>query len=143
MSLFAKKPSTAPANPASLKESASLLEAEKAYRHGLVTIYDLIAQAAMKVDTTHLELGGKFVRTLFVVEYPRYIAIGWFALIINLSSELDISMFFYPLDAAIVLKQLRNRVGNLQAQLSAASEKGAPRDPMVETALRDMEKLRD
>ncbi len=139
MAWLNKKTNDAPG----LQEQQSLLSAEKAYRQGLVTIYDLIAPAAMKVDTSHLELGGKFVRTLFVVEYPRYIAIGWFAPIINLSSELDISMFFYPLEAAVVLKQLRNRVGNLQAQLSAAAEKGAPRDPMIETGLRDMEKLRD
>jgi len=41
------------------------------------------------------------------------------------------------------LKQLKKKVGALQAQLSGDAEKGAPRDPMRETALRDIEQLRD
>ena len=41
------------------------------------------------------------------------------------------------------LKQLKKKVGALQAQLSGDAEKGAPRDPLRETALRDIEQLRD
>ena len=52
-------------------------------------------------------------------------------------------MFFYPVKSEIILKQLKKRVGNLQAQLMSDIEKGAPRDPILETALRDIEKLRD
>ena len=43
----------------------------------------------------------------------------------------------------MVLKQLKNKVGVLTAQLTMDAEKGAPRDPLRETALRDIEKLRD
>lgn len=42
-----------------------------------------------------------------------------------------------------MLKQLRNKVGALEAQLVADAEKGAPRDPITETALHDVEQLRD
>ncbi|MBT6301686.1 MAG: DUF87 domain-containing protein, partial [Candidatus Jacksonbacteria bacterium] len=56
---------------------------------------------------------------------------------------IDISMFFYPVATEIVLKQMRNKVGNIQAQLVADAEKGAPRDPLRESALQDLEKLRD
>lgn len=78
-----------------------------------------------------------------MVSYPRYISVGWFAPIINFNAPLDISMFFYPIPSDIILKQLRNKVGALEAQLLTDSEKGAPRDPLRETALRDIEKLRD
>ncbi len=56
---------------------------------------------------------------------------------------MDIAMFFYPVKAEIILKQLKNKVGALEAQITADSEKGAPRDPVRETALRDVEQLRD
>src|SRR3989339_399852 len=56
---------------------------------------------------------------------------------------MDISMFFYPIKAAIILKQLKNKVGALEAQINADAEKGSPRDPIRETALRDVEELRD
>lgn len=126
-----------------VEEKKELLEAEKVYRRGVVTVRDLIAPAAMKVESRYLELGAQFVRTIFVVTYPRYIRVGWFAPVINLNVPLDISMFFYPIGSEIILKQLRNKVGTLEAQILADAEKGAPRDPIRETALRDIEKLRD
>lgn len=126
-----------------LKQERQLLEAERTYQAGVTTVRDLIAPAAMKVDSSFLRVGSRFVRTIFVVTYPRYIAVGWFAPIINFNVPLDISMFFYPVGSAVVLKQLKNKVGNLEAQIMSDAEKGAPRDPIRETALRDIEKLRD
>lgn len=125
------------------ERSQEILEAERIYRRGVVSVRDLIAPASMRVAPNYLELGGKFVRTLFVTTYPRYISVGWFEPIINFNAMLDVAMFFYPIDAGIVLKQLKNKVGVLEAQLIADAEKGAPRDPIRETALRDIEKLRD
>ena len=129
-----------------LKEQLSekeLLEAEKVFREGIVRVRDLIAPSVMKVTSSYLELGSYFVRTLFVVDYPRYISVGWFAPVINYAATMDIAMFFYPIPSEVVLKQLKNKVGVLEAQLIADAEKGAPRDPIRETALRDIEKLRD
>ena len=120
-----------------------LVEAEKSYRRGALSIKDLIAPASIEVSPDFLKLGSKFVRTIFVVNYPRYISVGWFAPIINLNSTFDISMFFYPVESAVVLNQLKKKVGNLEAQIISDSEKGAARDPLRETALRDIEALRD
>ncbi len=126
--------------PASEKE---LLEAERLLREGSVRVRDIIAPASLKVTPDHLELNGLWLRTLFVMTYPRYISVGWFAPIINLNATLDVSMFFYMVPSEIILKQLRNRVGGIEAQIVADHEKGAPRDPIRETALRDIEQLRD
>jgi len=116
---------------------------EIAYRRGILSVRDLIAPSSLKVNPTFMQLGKKFLRTIFVVSYPRYIGVGWFAPIINLNYTFDISMFFYPVKSALILKQLKNRVGNLEAQIISDSDKGAPRDPLRETALRDIEYLRD
>lgn len=124
-------------------DAKELLEAEKVFREGTVKIRDIIAPAAFKVTPSYLELGSKFVRSIFVINYPRYISVGWFAPVINYSATMDIGMFFYPIPAEVVLKQLKNKVGVLEAQLIADAEKGAPRDPIRETALQDIEKLRD
>jgi len=120
-----------------------IITSEKVLTQGMVAIRDLIAPASLRVQSDHLELNGQFVRTFFVVDYPRYINVGWFAPIINLSSTMDIAMYFYPVSSAVVLNQLKKKVGNLEAQLVQDQEKGAPRDPMRETALRDIEQLRD
>lgn len=119
------------------------IEEEKAYRRGVISIKDLIAPASMKVNPNFLLLGDKYVRTLFVINYPRYISVGWFAPVINMNSTFDVGMFFYPVSSAIILKQLKKKVGALEAQIISDAEKGAARDPLRETALRDIEALRD
>ena len=126
-----------------LQRKRELLEAERIYRRGVVSVRDFIAPASFKISPKEVEIGGKLARTIFVVTYPRYIAVGWFAPIINLNVPLDVSMFFYPVGSEVVLKQLRNKVGQLEAQILSDAEKGAPRDPIRETALRDIEQLRD
>lgn len=120
-----------------------IVEEEKAFRRGIMSIKDLIAPAALKIFPSYLMLGDKFARTIFVVNYPRYISVGWFAPIINLNETFDVAMFFYPVSSSIILKQLKNKVGVLEAQIISDSEKGAARDPLRETALRDIEALRD
>jgi len=124
-------------------EELITLEEEKIYREGTVSIRDIVAPSAFDIQPSFLKLGDIYCRTLFLVSYPRYISIGWSSPIINLSVTMDVSMFFYPVKAAVILKQLKNKVGALEAQLNADSEKGAARDPIRETALRDIEQLRD
>jgi type IV secretory pathway VirB4 component len=125
------------------QEELITLEEERIYREGVVSIRDLIAPAAFNVEKNFLQLGTVFCRTIFIVSYPRYISIGWSSPVINLSVTMDISMFFYPVKSEIILKQLKNKVGALEAQINADADKGAPRDPLRETALRDVEQLRD
>ena len=148
MSLLGKKRSTpvaattaAPAEPQFTERE--LLEAERVLREGTVKVRDLIAPSSLRLTPQFAELNGVFLRTLFVMTYPRYISVGWFAPIINLNAALDIGMFFYTVPSEVILKQLRNKVGSIEAQILADHEKGAPRDPIRETALHDIEQLRD
>ena len=133
----------APIIEADPKLTREVIEEEKAFRRGILSVRDIIAPASLRVEANYLRLGDKFARTMFVISYPRYISVGWFAPIINLNITFDVSMFFYPVKSAIILKQLKNKVGALEAQIIADSEKGAARDPLRETALRDIEYLRD
>jgi conjugal transfer ATP-binding protein TraC len=126
-----------------LAEERVALEEERMYRKGVASIKDLIAPASMKVEPSFVRLGDIFVRTLFIVTYPRYVSVGWASPIINLSAQLDIAMFFYPIKSDVILKELKRKVGVLEAQISMDAESGKPRDPVAETALRDIEQLRD
>lgn len=128
---------------AKLAMEKTTLEEERIYRRGTVSVRDLIAPTSFEVNPSYLHLGDMFVRTLFVTTYPRYVGVGWGAPIINYNSTIDIAMYFYPIKADVILKQLRNKVGILEAQLVSDNQTGKPRDPIRETALRDMEQLRD
>ncbi|MBI2050633.1 MAG: DUF87 domain-containing protein [Parcubacteria group bacterium] len=131
------------AAPYEPQTESELIASEKTLAEGEIKIRDIIAPASMRVVPDHLELNGLFVRTLFVATFPRYINVGWFSPVINLSATMDIALFFYPVSSDIILNQLKKKVGNLEAQLIEDKEKGAPRDPLRETALRDIEQLRD
>ena len=86
------------------EEEKILLEEERIYRRGSVSVQDLISPASMKIEPSYVLLGDKYVRTIFVVTYPRYITVGWFTPIVNLNTALDIGMFFYPVKAEIILR---------------------------------------
>ncbi|MBI5654457.1 DUF87 domain-containing protein [Candidatus Uhrbacteria bacterium] len=138
-----KKSATAAEVKAKEAEEKVALEEERVYRKGIATIKDLIAPSSMKVEPSFVRLGDVWVRTLFIITYPRYVSVGWASPIIGLNAQMDISMFFYPIKADVILKQLKKKVGIVEAQITGDAEAGKPRDPIAETALRDIEQLRD
>ena len=140
-----KVPEQKPLAPEQIKlaEEKATLEEERMYRLGTASIRDLIAPASFKVNPDFLRLGSKFIRTLFIVTYPRFVGSGWGAPIINYSGTIDIAMFFYPIKPEVILKQLKNKVGEVESQIRQDQEKGNARDPKQETALRDIEQLRN
>lgn len=125
------------------KLSVQLSDVEKTYREGLTTLKDLLAPAALRFNSSYFELNGKFARSFFVLAYPRFLSTNWLSTIIQSDVALDVSMFIYPIDSADILKKLKSKVGEIGSQLAINQEKGMVRDPMLETAYRDVEGLRD
>ena len=107
------------------------------------TTQDLIAPSAIKITPNYLQIGTRMCRTLFVFMYPRYLNTGWLAPIINLDRVLDMAIFVHPTDVADVLKKLRKKLTEVESQISIEQEKGLVRDPVLDTARRDIEDLRD
>src|SRR3989344_334032 len=106
-------------------------------------IGDLLAPSAFSVSPNYIHIGGKFARTVFLATYPRYLHTSWFSPIINLDQVFDISIFVLPKNTATVLKQLRDQLARLQSQAMEESAQGKVRDPILETAMEDIELLRD
>ena len=121
----------------------NLDEKEKIYEQGVMALQDLIAPSGLLIHSNSLKVGKKFSRTLFVLTYPRYLYTNWFSPIVNIDETVNISIYFHPLDSATVLRQLRKKSAEIQAQIETEAEKGLVRDPILETALQDIENLRD
>jgi len=107
------------------------------------SIDDVIAPSSVEINPNYLRLGNKFSKTLFVLSYPRYLSSGWFSPIINLPELTDVSIFIHPVDTGIALRNLRRKATQIQSQMASNQEKGLVRDPILETALQDVESLRD
>lgn len=107
------------------------------------SVKNLIAAPALEINANYLKLGNKFVKTIFIFTYPRYLSSGWFSPIINLAELMDISIQIHPVDTALALKNLRRKVTQIESQIIEQEEKGLVRNPILETAYQDVESLRD
>ena len=107
------------------------------------SLINLIAPPALEIDSNYLKLGDKFVKTIFIFTYPRYLSTGWFSPIIDLPELLDISIFVHPIETPLALKRLRKKAAQIESQLMERQQKGMVRDPLLETAFQDVEALRD
>ena len=116
---------------------------QEIYEAGVLELKDVIAPSALKVTPRELNLGDKIVRTFFVLSYPRYLNESWFSPIINLDRMFDISIFIHPIDTATALRKFQKKVAEVQSQIHIREEKGLVRDPILDTAHQDLEKLRD
>ena len=118
-------------------------EIQNAFETGITTMRDLISSSSIEFNTDYFRLGQKFGRTLYIYGYPRSLVTGWLSSVINIDEVIDISMFIYPADTTVVMKNLTKKVTQLEASLNINAEKGKVRDPELENALRDAEALRD
>jgi intein/homing endonuclease len=116
---------------------------EKIFEAESLDVRDFIAPSSIEIRQSFFKIGEKLAKSFFVFSYPRYLTTGWFAPIVNLESPLDIAFFIHPIDTALIMKQLRKKVTEVQAELMEREEKGLIRDPVLETAFQDLEALRD
>jgi len=112
-------------------------------RQGLTSVRDIIAPASFVVTPNYVQIGSYYTKTLFVFTYPRYIETNWLSPIINYDMTMDIGMYIHPLETKDVMTELRTQVGRLESTMSIDQEKGKPRDPELQTAIGDIESLRD
>ena len=140
-----KKPQAAPsasdiARQAELQEEN---EAQKAFEAGITTFRDLISPSSIEIHSDYFRLGTKYGRTMYIYGYPRYLTTGWLSFLINMDEVIDMSTYIYPVDTAVVMKNLTKKVTQLEASQAINDEKGKVRSPELEAAINDAENLRD
>lgn len=125
------------------KEAAEAARLQQVFEQGTNTLRDLISPSAIEIHSDYFRLGNKYGRTMYVYGYPRQLYTGWLSSIINIDEVVDVSMYVYPVESSVVMKNLRTKATQLQASMSLNMEKGKVRDPELEAALQDTEELRD
>jgi type IV secretory pathway VirB4 component len=148
--LFGKKtnqnPQTAKQTPKKMGlpfDLNKLDTSEKAFREGMLNMLDIIAPSSFEITPNYLKVGDYYVKTLFTYTYPRYLQTNWLSPIINYDITADISMFIHPMESKEVMTNLRKKVGQLESTEIMEQEKGMVRNPELETAIADIEGLRD
>lgn len=119
-----------------------IINAEKMYHEGVISIKDLVAPSSMEVSTKGLSINSMYVKSYYVYNYPRYLESNWLNQIINFDATMDISLFIYPTDSARMMRILRKKVTQMRASKHMKAEKGIVNDVGLDTALEDAEQLR-
>ena len=113
------------------------------YEAATLEFRDIIAPSALKIEPKSINLGDKVARTFFVISYPRFLTDNWFSPIINLDKVFDVSIFIHPIETDKVLRDFQKKVAEVQSQINVRESKGLVRDPMLDTAVNDLETLRN
>ena len=140
---MAKKRQPTQAELAAQAEAMEAARIQQVFEQGTNTLRDLISPSAIEIHSDYFRLGNKYGRTLYVYGYPRSIYTGWLSPIINIDEVVDVSIYIYPVESAVVMKNLRTKATQLETSMNFNMEKGKVRDPELEAALSDTEELRD
>lgn len=143
MSKTSKNKHPSAAEIAAQSQAQEDLEIQRAFEQGITTLRDMISPSSIELYSDYFRLGTKYGRTIYVYGYPRVLYTGWLSPLINIDEVLDISMYIYPVDTGVVMKNLRKKVTQLEASINVGAEKGKVRDPELEAAISDAEELRD
>ena len=116
---------------------------EEIYEAATLELQDIIAPSALQILPKSVNLGDKIARTFFIISYPRYLSDNWFSPVINLDKVFDVSISIHPIDTAKIMRTFQKKVAEVASQISTREARGIVRDPMLDTAYRDLEDLRD
>lgn len=76
---------------------------------------DLISYSGLQEKTSFVQIGDKFVRTLFISGYPYVASVGWLNMLINFNHNIDISYHIEQVDPLLALPKLNRKITELES----------------------------
>jgi len=92
-----------------------LLKKSFQYNFGEQDQVDLISYSGLEESPSYLQMGNKFVRTLFVSGYPYVASTGWLNMLINFNHDIDISYHIEQVDPIAALPKLNRKITELES----------------------------
>ncbi len=76
---------------------------------------DIISYSGLEENSTYLQIGDTFVRTLFISGYPYVANVGWLNMLINFNHDIDISYHIEQVDPLVALPKLNRKITELES----------------------------
>ncbi len=76
---------------------------------------DLISYSGLEESVNYLQMGDKFVRTLFISGYPYVASTGWLNILVNFNHNIDISYHIEQIDPMTALPKLNRKITELES----------------------------
>jgi type IV secretory pathway VirB4 component len=126
-----------------LQPQGSSNKKNDALKNQLLNIADVVAPSAINISPRTINVSGVLARVYYAVSYPRYLTDGWMEPVLNLTQELDVTIYIHPTDTKDMLKKFQKKVAEVQSQINIKAERGEVRDPELEAGYRNLEDMRD
>ncbi len=76
---------------------------------------DLLSYSGLSEEPSYLQIGDKYVRTLFISGYPYVASTGWLNMLINFGHNIDISYHIEQVDPLVALPKLNRKITELES----------------------------
>jgi type IV secretory pathway VirB4 component len=113
------------------------------YDAATMELQDILAPAAIEINSGFIKIGDKIAKTYFTMSYPKFLTEGWLAPIINMDKIFDVSVHIAPINTAEIMKEFQKKVAEVQSQIATKEKGGMVRDPELDIAYQNLENLRD
>ncbi|KKR16699.1 MAG: Type IV secretory pathway VirB4 component-like protein [Candidatus Daviesbacteria bacterium GW2011_GWA2_39_33] len=85
------------------------------YNFGEQDQVDLLSYSGLEESSSYLQMGEKFVRTLFISGYPYTASTGWLNMLINFNHNIDITYHIEQVDPIAALPKLNRKITELES----------------------------
>lgn len=138
-----KKKTTGGPTPGKISDGTQIDSPEEMYNSAVMELQDVLAPSAIAITPKSITMGDKIAKSYYVISYPRYLTSGWLSELVNLDKIFDVAIHVHPVETAQILREFRKKVAEVESQVRERQEKGLVRDPQLDSAYQDLEKLRD
>lgn len=86
------------------------------YNFGEQDQIDIISYSGLEEQSTYLQIGEKYVRTLFISGYPFVATTGWLNMLVNFNHNIDISYHIEQVNPVLALPKLNRKITELESR---------------------------
>lgn len=85
------------------------------YNFGEQDQIDLLSYSGLEENSTYLQMGEKYVRTLFISGFPYVASTGWLNMLVNFNHNIDISYHIEQVDPISAIPKLNRKITELES----------------------------
>jgi len=105
-------------------KKAEILKKTFEFNYGEQDQVDLISYSGLEENASYIQIGDKFIKTLFISGFPYIANTGWLNMLINFNHNIDISYHIEQISANLALPKLERKITELESTKRAMVRNG-------------------
>ncbi|MDE2590163.1 MAG: DUF87 domain-containing protein, partial [Patescibacteria group bacterium] len=113
------------------------------FTNGQQDVVDLLSYSGIEEQANYLQMGDKYVRTLFISGYPYVANTGWLNMLVNFNHNIDISFHIEHVDPIHALPKLNRKITELESTKRTMLKQGRVLGSEITDPLESAMELKD